>query len=410
MSNECERDTFGENAHAAPRDSTAAYRLLKRRRGGLMRTRSVAFALLLGSCTIGDQASTDSTDPADDSRAGIGLSPEDKSEGGEGNSLYARVCASGATTRGIDVSYYEGSIDWPRVHASGIDFAFIRVSDGTGFHDPKFASYWAAAKAEGVIRGPYQFFRPNQDINAQADLLVSAIGGSYTKGDLPPVIDVEATGGLGPSSVAAKVRQWVDRVKSKLGVDPIVYTGKYFWRDQVGGPTSFASNALWIAQYTSLCPDLPAPWNRWTFWQNSESGSVPGISGNVDTDKFNGSLDDLRAFAGGTGTPPPPKQTCSSATLDRDVPDGTCVQAASDGNWYGCSNGMWVSRSSSSGCADAYAWCSSATLGHTVAPRTCVQAASDQVWYQCTGKAWETPVNTSTHTGPAGTCSSSHAL
>jgi len=382
-----------------------------------MRTRlsSIGFVVaFIPACLVGANSDPPTDDPGGDgdSKAGSTLSSADTGDGNvEGATMYARVCPQGATTRGIDVSYYEGSINWTTVHGSGIEFAFIRVSDGTGFHDPKFASYWAAAKSAGVIRGAYQFFRPNQNVIAQADLLIAAVGGSYTVGDLPPVIDVEATGGLGPAAVASKVRQWVDHVKAVLGVDPIVYTGKYFWRDQVGGPTSFAGNPLWIAQYTSLCPDLPAPWPVWTFWQNSETGTVPGITGHVDTDKFNGSLADLVGFAGGTATTtPPPPTTCSSSTLDRDVPDGTCVQAASDDHWYACSAGMWVARASSAGCTAAYGWCSSATLGTSVPPRTCVQAASDHVWYQCDGTTWASPVSTATGMGPAGACSSEHGL
>ena len=377
---------------------------------------AVTIALLMpAACTLGEETPSDtSSDGEEDSTPGSSLSDADKNSDGEGDNLRARVCASGATTFGIDVSYHNGTINWTSVRNAGARFAFIRVSDGNGFHDPKFQTYWPAAKAAGVIRGPYQFFRPNQDVAQQADFLISSIGGSYTPGDLPPVIDVEADGGLSPSTVAARVRTWVDRVKAKLGIDPIVYTGKYFWRDEVGGPTSFANNPLWIAAYTSLCPDLPSPWPRWTFWQNSDTGSIAGISGDVDLDKFNGSVADLIAFAGGGGTPPPPPPppptSCHSATLDRDVPDGTCVQAASDASWYGCSGGVWVGRSSSSGCADAYAWCSSATLGHTVPPRTCVQAASDQIWYQCTGKAWGTPVDVDAGAGPAGMCSSVHSL
>jgi GH25 family lysozyme M1 (1,4-beta-N-acetylmuramidase) len=379
-----------------------------------MRTPSFAFlaSFALLSCTIGDESPTIPDDDGADAKSGDGLSADDKGSGDEGDNLRARVCAQGATTRGIDVSYYQGNINWTSVKNSGVAFAFIRVSDGTGFRDPKFQTYWAGAKSAGIIRGAYQFFRPAQDVAAQADLLIDALGGVYTPGDLPPVIDVEADGGLAPATVAARVRTWVDRVKARLGVDPIVYTGKYFWRDEVGGPTSFAGNPLWIAQYTSLCPDLPAPWAKWTFWQHSDRGSVPGISGNVDVNKFNGSMADLTAFANGTAMPPPPppSTSCSSATLDRDVPEGTCVQAASDAKWYGCTNGVWTARSSSSGCADAYAWCSSATLGKSVAPRTCVQAASDQIWYQCSGKAWATPVDTAAGTGPAGACSTVFGL
>src|SRR6478609_8516191 len=87
------------------------------------------------------------------------------------------VCGvSGDAVHGIDVSSYETSIDWPMAKASGIDFAFIRVSDGLQYRDPKFATYWPDAKAAGLMRGAYQFFRPQQDPIAQADLLLNAIG------------------------------------------------------------------------------------------------------------------------------------------------------------------------------------------------------------------------------------------
>lgn len=102
--------------------------------------------------------------------------------------------------------------------------------------------------------------------------------------------------------------------------------------------------------------------------------------------------------------------SCSSATLDRDVDDGTCVQSSSDGAWYQCSAGAWVAKSSSAGCAEAYGYCDSATLGTSVPPRTCVQSASTSAWYQCNGQGWVKPVDTSTQTGPIGACSSWHAL
>jgi lysozyme len=380
-----------------------------------MRSRLSALVFVVGfgsAACVGD-APPEPTGTIDDGTAGAGLNETGDTTsdvGGEGANMYARVCASGTVTKGIDVSYYQGTINWTSVANSGIKFAFIRVSDGTGFHDPKFTSYWAGAHNAGIIRGAYQFFRPAQNVAAQANLLISALGGHYTPGDLPPVLDVEDAGGESAATVASKIRQWVDQVKNTLGVDPIIYTGKYFWRDQVGGPTSFVNNALWIAQYTSLCPDLPSPWARWTFWQNTETGSVSGISGQMDLDQFNGTLADLQAFANGTSTPPPPPPptTCNSATLDKDVDEGVCVQAASDAKWYECSAGMWVAKSSSAGCAQAYGWCQSATLGASEPPRTCVQAASDSVWYQCDGTGWATPV--ANGAGPAGTCSSMHAL
>lgn len=257
-------------------------------------------ALVLGTActTIGEN----------DSTAGDGLReeldmPDDGGDMDATGQPRARVCAAGTTTLGIDVSKWQGTVNWPKVKAAGVKFAFLRVSDGTAAKDAMFATNWAATKANGIIRGAYQFFRPAQNVTTQADMMIAAIG-TYTPGDLPPVIDVEDDGGLAPATVASRVRQWVDRVQAALGVMPIVYTGKYFWRDEVGGPASFAPNALWIAQYTSLCPDIPAPWTKWTFWQYTESGTIDGVSGPVDTNRFNGSLEQLQAFAG--GEPPRP--------------------------------------------------------------------------------------------------------
>ncbi len=102
---------------------------------------------------------------------------------------------------------------------------------------------------------------------------------------------------------------------------------------------------------------------------------------------------------------------CASATLEREVAEGTCVQSASDGDWYICADGEWDAHSGSGGsCAEAYGWCESATLGESVPPRTCVQAASDGDWYQCNGQGWVTPVDPDAGTGPIGDCSSVHAL
>lgn len=254
---------------------------------------------IIPACVVGE-------DPDNDAVAGDGLGEDDftgTDDKGDGiGSLRARVCANGATTTGVDVSYYQGVVDWNRVKAAGAEFAFIRVSDGASFRDPKFASNWTNAKSAGVIRGAYQFFRPTQDITAQANIMINAVG-RYVPGDFAPVIDVEADGGLAPATVAARVKQWVDLVKAGTGIAPIIYTGKYFWRDEVGGSRTFSDHALWIAQYTSQCPDLPAPWTRWTFWQHSDHGRMAGIAGNVDLNKFNGTIEQLRAFAMGTTDP-----------------------------------------------------------------------------------------------------------
>lgn len=220
----------------------------------------------------------------------------------------ATVCGVGPTVKGIDVSYYQGSINWTQVKGDGVEYAFIRVSDGTGFVDPKFETYWAQSASVGIRHGAYQFFRPGQDPIAQADLLLAKIGGKLAAGDLPPVVDVEASDGLTATQIQAKLALWVDRVKTAIGRDPIIYTGFYFWRDSVGAP-DYTASPLWHAQYTTAaCPNIAPPWGSWAFWQFTSSGSVAGITGNVDVDRFNGDLAALDAFIG----PATPALPCST--------------------------------------------------------------------------------------------------
>jgi lysozyme len=201
-------------------------------------------------------------------------------------------CQVGPTTPGIDVSYYQEAIDWPRVQRAGIRFAFIRLADGATQRDPMFASNWTESRRAGIARGAYLFFRPDQDVAAQADLMITAMRGRDGD-DLPPVIDIEADGGLPAAVVAERARDWIDRVRSGVGVEPIVYTGGDLWRG--GGADALAGQALWIAHYTQSCPTLPAAWTRWTFWQHTDRGAVPGIEGAVDLDLFAGTLGELHA-------------------------------------------------------------------------------------------------------------------
>src|SRR5262245_50270540 len=104
--------------------------------------RLLACLLFVASCVAGEESSRED------------LAGERSEDTGP------RSCATGTVIRGIDVSYYQGTIDWNRVKNDGIDFAFVRVSDGATFRDPKFVTNWAESQAAGVVRGAYQFFRP----------------------------------------------------------------------------------------------------------------------------------------------------------------------------------------------------------------------------------------------------------
>lgn len=226
----------------------------------------------------------------------------------------ATVCGGGSTVNGMDVSYYDDSVDWNAAHAAGIDFAFIRVTDGTQYKDPKFAAYWQGAKDAGVLRGAYQFFRPAEDPIAQADLLLSLA--PYQAGDLPPVLDVEVNGGLTTAQVTAGVHAWVDHVTAAIGRVPIVYAGLYSWPTLTGG-ADLTSSPLWIAQYTSAaCPNIPTPWTQWMFWQHSDTGMVDGVvSSQLDLNVFNGTLGQLQQFAAAGDAP------CGTIAADGGIVD-----------------------------------------------------------------------------------------
>lgn len=224
---------------------------------------------------------------------GDGLQDDLQYDGGPSEALN-NVCADGATLPGIDVSYYQGNIDWNAVAADGVVFALIRVSHSLQFFDPEFDANWEGARAAGVHAGVYQYFEPDEDPIAQADLLLDSMG-PLMPGDLPPVIDVESTAGQSPAAIANAVQAWVEHVEAALGVKPIIYTGPYFWQDNVGSD-AFEDYPLWIAHYGTNCPLTPTPWAKWNFHQYTDSGSTAGIAGNVDQNVFNGSLDELLAL------------------------------------------------------------------------------------------------------------------
>jgi GH25 family lysozyme M1 (1,4-beta-N-acetylmuramidase) len=212
------------------------------------------------------------------------------------------VCASGTTTPGIDVSKWQGAIDFGQV-ANTQAFVIARVSDGT-YLDTWFDSYWPDIKAAGMVRGAYQYFEPAEDPIAQADILLSKMG-PMEPGMLPPTLDVEATGGLTPAEVEAAVQQWVDYVQAQLGVAPMVYTGNWFWDPSVNSSAQ-AGLPLWESYYcTNCCPKIPLPWSDWAIWQYDDKGSVAGVSGDCDMNLWNGDLASLQAFAGGGGSSGP---------------------------------------------------------------------------------------------------------
>jgi lysozyme len=255
----------------------------------------------VSTVSLGGCSSPDSSAPA----------PNEDCLGTRSDAL--KTCASGTTLDGIDVSAYQPNVEWPKVKAAGKTFAFVRVSDGIDHPDAQFAQNWPAMKANGIIRGFYQYFRPARDVDAQVNLLVtkvSAAGGLHP-GDLPPVLDLESDGGLAPSIVVARAKNWLAKVEAQYGVKPIVYTAA-FMSTVIGD--NFQGYTLWVANYETTCPTMPSGWNDWHFWQHTDKGTVNGVPGPVDSNKFNGSMtslqkiviQDVKPNANEIGATPPP--------------------------------------------------------------------------------------------------------
>lgn len=208
---------------------------------------------------------------------------------------------------GIDVSHFQGGIDWGAV--AGADrFAYMKATEGTTYTDPNFAANYNGSYGAGMIRGAYHFGLPDvSDGATQAQYFVSHGGGWSPDGKtLPPMLDIEYNPygatcyGLSPAAMSQWIADFSNTVHQLTNRFPVIYTTTDWWNSCTGGDPGFAAaNPLFVARYASQVGALPAGWSVYTFWQYSSTGSVPGIGGNVDVDTFNGAEDRLQALANG---------------------------------------------------------------------------------------------------------------
>ncbi len=203
---------------------------------------------------------------------------------------------------GIDVSHWQGTIDWTKVAAAGKKFAILKATESTDFIDDHYASFHSAAKAKGIWTGAYHFARPDAtagDAVKEADWFAGHVG--LGTGDLIPALDLEQSGGLSVTALQAWVKAFLDEVTVQTSVRPMIYTSPAFWKKYMGDSSALADagyKILWVAHWGVSAPTVPANnWGGrgWTFWQYSNCGSVSGISGCVDLDRYNGL--DLNAVA-----------------------------------------------------------------------------------------------------------------
>ncbi|RZK65308.1 MAG: glycoside hydrolase family 25 protein [Pedobacter sp.] len=191
------------------------------------------------------------------------------------------------TIHGIDVSYYQGKINWQKVKDMEDDgvkvkFAFIKATEGLLQVDPYFQRNWREAPKVGIICGAYHFFRPKRDGKTQAKFFLQVV--NIEKGDLPPVVDIESLDGVSPVKMRAELADFLNYVEVKTKVRPIIYSGLKFYEDYL--EEHFEEYPLWIAHYYQ--PKLRMDKSRWKFWQHSDKAKINGIGHVVDFNAFNG--------------------------------------------------------------------------------------------------------------------------
>lgn len=200
------------------------------------------------------------------------------------------------------MSHYQGTINWAEVKSAGAGFAIAKATEGTTYVDSKLSTNKAGMRSAGIaVRGFYHFGHPDSSAVTQAKHFVNAVG-SFSAGEFA-VLDIENAEGQSASVVASYCKDFANEVMSLTGLPKSrvwIYTGRYFWNDQVGRSSIVGDHPLWVASYTSASsPSVPTGWSRWTMWQYTDSESIAGCpSSGVDASKFSGTQAQLEALIG----------------------------------------------------------------------------------------------------------------
>lgn len=188
--------------------------------------------------------------------------------------------------KGIDVSHFNGDIDWETIKSQDITFAYAKATEGLDYKDSKFDQNWTNMKESSIIRGAYHFYVAKDDPVKQAEFFIKVVG-ELEGNDMPIMLDLEGQniGGLSIEIYQKNVQKWLDLVEDHFKVQPIIYTNKPFG-DKYLNKTKFSNYKLWIAEYCEHAPLIPIAWKEkgWYIWQCTAHDTFKGLSGNVDED------------------------------------------------------------------------------------------------------------------------------
>jgi lysozyme len=201
------------------------------------------------------------------------------------------------TVYGIDVSYYQGAnIDWAQVYADGKTFAFVRASGGNSYQDPYYVQNMTDGHAAGLQMGTYHYPWISSDPQtaiAEVNHFISVAGPYLTPDYMRPVLDVESGHELGRETLSAWVETWLTEFESQMGFEPLIYTNTWYATNFIDPELNRYD--LWFARYNGDPQSDPVSgiWEDFFFLQYSNTGSVAGISGDVDLDVFTGTPEEL---------------------------------------------------------------------------------------------------------------------
>lgn len=180
--------------------------------------------------------------------------------------------------RGIDASHHKGPIDWEAVAGDGIAFAYLKATEGTGFVDPRFAGHRREALAAGLRVGGYHYFQLCSPGAAQAEHFASVLG-KLGRRELPPALDLELAGSCSTpparEQLLAEVRSFLDVLEARTGRPTVLYLYPEF-EDRYAFAGA-VDRRQWVRRLGDVPPERP-----WWVWQRSQTGSVAGVSGDVD--------------------------------------------------------------------------------------------------------------------------------
>lgn len=193
---------------------------------------------------------------------------------------------TGPMLHGIDVSHYQGRINWDEVaRDSRVTYVYLKATEGTGNVDGTYRYNFSECKRVGLKVGAYHFFRPQLSARAQFDNFVSQV--DTKKQDLLPVVDVETMNGVSDAVMQSRLLELCELIEKEYGKKPIIYTGKNFFNKHIYGNSRLRSYKFFIAAYAFDEPVLYGNMD-YVMWQYSATGTVRGIRGNVDMSRFVG--------------------------------------------------------------------------------------------------------------------------